>query len=89
MINPNKDIILSLKKLSERSSQSVRWFRPFLKEDHPDFLPHFRTNGKIFVRWSEYLQWFERFRVSGNFKEQVDSVLIELKSKDKLRQQSK
>lgn len=88
MISAKDDIVLDLKGLSERSSKSVRWFRPYLKEDHPDFLPHFRTNGKVYVRWSEYLQWFERFRVTGNFKEQVDSVLIELKSKDKLRQQS-
>lgn len=88
MINA-EDYILDLKRWSERSSKSVRWLRPYLKEDHPDFCPHFRTGGKIYIRWSEYLEWFERFRVTGNFKEQVNDIVIELRDKDKLRQQSK
>jgi hypothetical protein len=88
MVNAEHEIILDLRGLSERSSKSVRWHRPYLKPDHPDFLPHFRTGGKVYVLWSEYLEWFERFRVQGNFREKVNDIVIELRSKDELRQQS-
>jgi hypothetical protein len=91
-MNPTEDIVLDLKRLSERTCLSVRWLRDYIKIDHPQMIPHSRVGGKILIRWSEFLKWLEGFRVEGNFAEiqkNINSTVFDLKSKDRLPSQNK
>jgi hypothetical protein len=88
-MNAQQDTILDLKHLSERTNLSVRWLRDYLKPDHPSMIPHYKTDGKILVRWPEFVDWLGQFRVESNFREKVNDVVIELRNKDKLRQQGR
>lgn len=56
-----QDGYLDLKTLSERSCMSVRSLRNDLKDPECP-LPCFHKRGKIYVRWSEFLAWMEKFR---------------------------
>ena len=54
--------VQDLKALARNGGVSVRALRDRLKDPlHP--LPHFRVGGKILVRWDEYLNWLESYRV--------------------------
>jgi hypothetical protein len=87
-MNAQQDIVLDLKRLSERSCLSVRWLRNYIKPDAANMIPHFKVKGKTLFKWSEFLAWLEDFRVKGNFNEKINGLLIDLKNKDKHRQQS-
>jgi len=67
----------------------VRWLRERLKADHPRMIPHFKVKGKILVRWLEFVDWLGQYRIESNFQNKVNDIVIELRGKDKLRQQSK
>jgi len=91
-MNLTEDIVLDLKRLSERTCLSVRWLRDYVKIDHPQMIPHCRVSGKILFRWSEFLKWLEQYRVQGNFAEiqkEINSTVLDLKCKDKLQRQNK
>ena len=60
----SEDRLLDLQALSARSSIGVRKLRAYLKDPEMP-LPHYRIGGKILVRWSEFLEWAESFRVVG------------------------
>lgn len=59
----------------------MRWLRDYIKPDAASMIPHFKVKGKTLFKWSEFCEWLEAFRVESNFKEKIDSVLIDLKSK--------
>jgi hypothetical protein len=48
-------------------------------------LPCFQIGGKIYVRWCEFVQWTERFRVRRyeDLNEIVDSMVRELQQKER------
>jgi hypothetical protein len=59
------DAYLDLKALSKRSCMSVRALRDRLKDSrHP--LPCFKLDGKLYVRWPEFVAWMEAYRLSGD-----------------------
>lgn len=61
MNEPSSDIFLDLKTLSKRSCISVRSLRGDIRDpDNP--LPCFKKGGKVYVRWSEFVQWMDGFR---------------------------
>jgi hypothetical protein len=87
-MNPNEDCILDLKALSARSCLSVRKLRNYLNPDHPQFLKHYRMRGKTLVRWLDFLEWLDYFRIEGNFQDKVNDIVTELRKQD-IRHQSK
>lgn len=57
----NASEYLSLKALAAYSSLSARTLRKALKDpSHP--LPHYKPNGKVLVRRSEFDEWIGRYR---------------------------
>ena len=69
------DRILDLKRLAERSCMSVRSLRDHLK-DPEHVLPSFRVGGKVYIRWPEFIDWIEHFRVKPeNLREKVDDAV--------------
>jgi hypothetical protein len=55
---------LTLKKLSEYSSCSVRWLRDrLIDQSHP--LPHYRIAGKLLVKRDDFDVWIAVHRVAG------------------------
>ena len=80
-MDPN-DCYLDLKTLSERTCISVGSLRGHIKNLRNP-LPCFRIGDKIYVRWSEFVEWTERFRVKKHedLKRMVDSVVKEVLQK--------
>ncbi len=63
-IQTDLDPYLSLKALSDYSGLSVRTLRKALADPaHP--LPHYRLEGKVLVRRSEFDGWMAQFRRDG------------------------
>jgi predicted DNA-binding transcriptional regulator AlpA len=68
----SKEEYLDFKKLSGRSSISVRSFRDYIKDpSHP--LPYYKLAGKNLVKWSEFEEWISRYKVNENF--DVDEII--------------
>jgi Helix-turn-helix domain len=73
------DPYLSLKALATYSGLSVRKLRNCLRHpSHP--LPHYRVDGKIFIRRSEFDAWIAGYRPVGSTEvdQIVDDVLAKL-----------
>jgi hypothetical protein len=79
-----EDCYLDLRALSERTCISVRTLRNHMR-DVKNPLPCFQIGGKIYVRWCEFVQWTERFRVRRyeDLNEIVDSMVRELQQKER------
>ena len=57
---------LDLKTLSGRTCLKKKAFYKYIK-DPSNPLPHYRMNGgKILVKWGDWLQWVEQFKVKNN-----------------------
>jgi hypothetical protein len=73
------DPYLSLKALATYSGLSVRMLREYLDHlSHP--LPHYRVDGKILIRRSEFDAWIAAYHRVGNtdVDQIVDDVLAKL-----------
>ena len=53
---------ITVREVAKRSSMSEKSIRNFIKNDA---LPHYRNSksGKIWLRWSEFIEWMERRRI--------------------------
>jgi hypothetical protein len=53
---------ITIREVARRSSMSEKGIRNFIKNDA---LPHYRNSksGKIWLRWSEFVEWMERRRI--------------------------
>jgi hypothetical protein len=81
----SSDRYLTLKGLADYSACSVRWLRDRLTDPHHP-IPHYRPEGKILVRQSEFDAWIARYRQVGRFDVAhiVDDVLPGLREAPKL-----
>jgi hypothetical protein len=69
------DAYLPLNGLATYSGLSVRTLRGYLtRPSHP--LPHFRPEGKILEKRSEFDEWMAQFRVAAV--DRVDSMVAEM-----------
>jgi hypothetical protein len=79
IINVPLDPYLSLKALATYSGLSVRKLRDCLRHpSHP--LPHYRVDGKILIRRSEFDSWIAAYRRVGDpdVDQIVDDILAKL-----------
>ena len=68
------DYFMGVKELSAYCSLSVRTLRKYLCD--PELpIPHFRPDGKVLVKKSEFDGWMENYRVDVN---KVDALVEEL-----------
>ncbi len=71
----------TVKAFSEWSGISVRKIRDLLKEESNP-LPHFRVRGQILIRYDEYLDWLENYRVQPvRSNEEIDKITSKLLQK--------
>lgn len=76
-IKTDLDPYLSLQALASYSGLSVRTLRNYLRG--PCHIPHYKVNGKILVRKSDFDKWLLAFRVETNLDALVDGILEDLK----------
>ena len=59
---PDSDGFICIREVARRSSMSEKSIRNFIRNDA---LPHYRNSrsGKIWLRWSEFVEWMERRRI--------------------------
>jgi hypothetical protein len=69
------DYFLSLSALAKASSLSTKTLRAYLS-DAIQPLPHYRPGGKVIVRWSEFLSWLQRYKVSAEV--DINAVVQEI-----------
>jgi hypothetical protein len=69
------DPYLSLRALADYSGCSVRWLRDRLTDPHHP-LAHYRVEGKLLVRRSEFDAWLARYRRVGD--PEVERVVTEV-----------
>ncbi len=78
-VGSSEDRYLDLKNLAQYSCLGVGTLRDYLRCGK---LPHFKLNGKILVRKSEFDAWLENFRVDAaqDIAGMVNDVLQSLKT---------
>jgi predicted DNA-binding transcriptional regulator AlpA len=56
------DEYIPVSEVARRTSMSAKTIRNFIRNDA---LPHYRNgrNGKILIRWTDYVAWMERRRI--------------------------
>ncbi len=56
------DGFVTVREVARRSSMSEKTIRNFIRNDA---LPHYRNSGsgKIWLRWTEFVEWMERRRI--------------------------
>jgi len=72
------DPFLSLKGLAGYSGMSVRKLRDSLTRPVSP-LPHYRVDGKILVRRSDFDRWMEHFKHTPDVDRIVDGVVSEIR----------
>jgi predicted DNA-binding transcriptional regulator AlpA len=68
---------ITIREVARRSSMSEKSIRNFIRNDA---LPHYRNSrsGKIWLRWTEFVEWMERRRIEFKHDDQLLSILRDM-----------
>jgi predicted DNA-binding transcriptional regulator AlpA len=68
---------ITVREVGRRSSMSEKSIRNFIRNDA---LPHYRntSSGKIWLRWTEFVEWMERRRIELRQDDQLLGILREM-----------
>ena len=74
------DGYITVRDVARRSSMSEKSIRDIIRNDA---LPHYRrsASGKIFVRWSDFEAWMERWRIEFKHDDRLLSILRDMNAK--------
>ena len=79
---PEDDGYITIREVARRSSMSEKSIRNFIKNDA---LLHFRNSksGKIWLRWTEFVEWMERRRIELKSDDCFLSILRDMNMRSK------
>jgi hypothetical protein len=76
------DGYITIREVARRSSMSEKSIRNFIRNDA---LPHYRNSksGKIWLRWTEFVEWMERRRIELKHDDNLLSILRDMNMRGK------
>ncbi len=71
---------ITVREVAQRSSMSEKSIRNFIRNDA---LPHYRNSrsGKIWLHWTEFMEWMERRRVELRQDDDLLDILRDMNAK--------
>ena len=71
---------ITIREVARRSSMSEKTIRNFIRNDA---LPHYRNSGsgKIWLRWTEFVEWMQRRRIELKHDDHLLSILRDMNAR--------